>query len=200
MKKVYLHYSPEEEIPALPYIRKRKLVKYYTRETLAAVLAAAQLLDGEDLPSQTPFYYASADTENFDCFREVFEKFSAAGVRTFDAERYLAFAPPTSQFKIMRNMVPCFVSIENTYTHSYQYAFVSIENALTGDNNVIVDSASALLYAALTAPGAGPVIIGAGFLHADDSVEAGFALVRPDELAGHPLLGTAAPAIDIFKM
>ena len=185
MKKVYLHYSPEEEIPALPYIRKRKLVKYYTRETLAAGLAAAQLLDGEALPSQTPFYYASADTENFDCFREVFEKLSAAGVRTFDAERYLAFAPPTSQFKIMRNMVPC---------------FVSIENALTGDNNVIVDSASALLYAALTAPGAGPVIIGAGFLHADDSVEAGFALVRPDELAGHPLLGTAAPAIDIFKM
>ena len=184
MKTVYLHYSPEEEIPAGPRIRKRKLVKYYTRETLAAVLAAAQLLDGEEIPSQTPFYYASADVENFDCFREVFEKFSAAGIRSFDAERYLAFAPPTAQFKIMRNMVPC---------------FVSLEHALTGDNNVIVDSASALLYAALTAPTDGRVLIGAGFLHADDSVEAGFALVHPDELAGHPLLGTDAPAIDIFK-
>ena len=184
MKSVYLHFSPEEEIPAGPCIRRRKLVKYYTRETLAAVLAAATLLDGVDIPPQTPFYYASADVENFDCFREVFDKIQAAGMRSFDAERYLAFAPPTSQFKIMRNMVPC---------------FVSIEHGLTGDNNVIVDSASALLYASLTAPSDGPVLIGAGYLHADDSVEAGFALVHPDELAGHPLLGTAAPAIDIFK-
>lgn len=184
MKTVYLHYSPEEEIPAGPCIRRRKLVKYYTRETLAAVLAASTLLDGEDIPAQTPFYYASADVENFGCFREAFEKISAAGMDTFDAARYLAFAPPTAQFKIMRNMIPC---------------FVSIEHGLTGDNNVLVDSASALLYAALTAPTDGPVLIGAGFLHADDAVEAGFALVRPDELAGHPLLGTAAPAIDIFK-
>ena len=184
MKSVYLHYSPEEEIPAGPRIRKRKLVKYYTRETLAAVLAAAQLLDGEDVPAQTPFYYASADVENFDCFREVFDKLTAAGIHHFDAVSYLAFTPPTAQFKIMRNMVPC---------------FVSIENALTGDNNVIVDSASALLYAALTAPTEGRVLIGAGFLHADDSVEVGFALAEPGELAGHPLLGTDAPAIDIFK-
>ncbi|NLZ20168.1 MAG: hypothetical protein GXY24_07925 [Bacteroidales bacterium] len=184
MKTVYLRYSSEEEIPAGPCIRKRKLVKYYTRETLAAVLAAATLLDGESIPAQTPFYYASADVENFDCFREVFEKFSGAGIRGFDAERYLAFAPPTSQFKIMRNMVPC---------------FVSIENALTGDNNVIVDSASALLYAALTAPSPGRVLLGAGFLHADDSVEVGFALAEPGEFAGHPLLGTDAPAIEIFK-
>ena len=36
MKAQYLHFSPDEEIPALPCIRKRKLVKYYTRETLAA--------------------------------------------------------------------------------------------------------------------------------------------------------------------
>ena len=184
MKTVYLHYSPEEEIPAGPCIRRRKLVKYYPREPLAAVLAASTLLDGEDIPAQTPFYYASADVENFGCFREAFEKISAAGMDTFDAERYLTFMPPTSQFKGMRNMVPF---------------FVSLENALTGDNNVIVDSASALLYAALTAPTEGRVLIGAGFLHADDSVEIGFALAHPTEFAGHPLLGTDATAIDIFK-
>ena len=74
MKTVYLHFPPDGQIPALPCIRKRKLVKYYTRETLAAVLAVSQLLDGEPLPASTPFYYASADCENFVCFREVFEK------------------------------------------------------------------------------------------------------------------------------
>ncbi len=184
MKAVYLHYSPDEQIPALPYIHKRKLVKYYTRETLAAVLAAARLLDGEDIPAQTPFYYASADTENFEFFREVVEKFKTNDVRSFNAKQYLSFVPPTAQFKIMRNMVPC---------------FVSIENGLTGDNNVIVDSASALLYAALTAPGDGPVLLGAGFLHADDSVEVGFALADPEEFSAHPLLGTGAPAIAIFR-
>ncbi|MCR4860982.1 MAG: hypothetical protein K5910_10015 [Bacteroidales bacterium] len=184
MKSVYLHYSPKEEIPARPCIRKRKLVKYYTRETSAAVLAVNRLLDGKSLPSATPFYYASADSENFECFREVFVKLNAAGIRKFDAARYLSYAPPTAQFKIMRNMVPC---------------FISIEQGLTGDNNVIVDSASALLYAGLTAPGAGPVLLGAGYLHADDSVEVGFCLANPEEFANHPLLGTDAAAIEIFK-
>jgi len=184
MKTVYLHYSPEESIPALPCIHKRKLVKYYTRETLAAILAVTQLKDGGELPANIPFYYASADTENFECFREVFVKLEEAGVHQFDAARYISFAPPTAQFKIMRNMVSC---------------FVSIENGLNGDNNVFVDSASALLYAALTAPGDGQVLIGAGYLHNDESVEVGFALGRPEEFAGHPLLGSDARAIQIFR-
>lgn len=184
MKTVYLHYSPEEAIPALPCIRKRKLVKYYTRETLAAVLAVSRLREEDDLPADTPFYYASADTENFECFREVFVKLNEEGIHGFNAARYLSFAPPTAQFKMMRNMVSCFVSMEND---------------LTGDNNVFVDSASALLYAALTAPGSGPVLIGGGYLHNDDSVEVGFALGRPEEFAGHPLLGSDARAIQIFR-
>ena len=47
MKTQYLRFAPDEEIPALACIRKRKLVKYYTRETLAAVLAVSRLLDGQ---------------------------------------------------------------------------------------------------------------------------------------------------------
>jgi hypothetical protein len=184
MKTQYLRFAPDEEIPALACIRKRKLVKYYTRETLAAVLAVSRLLDGQPADTRTPFYYASADTENFACFRDVFERMTGDGSRRFDAARYLACSPPTAQFKVMRNMVPC---------------FVSIEQGLTGDNNVIVDSASALLYAALTAPGPGPVLIGAGYLHADDSVEVGFALADPASFENHPLLGTDAPAIAIFR-
>ena len=53
MKTVYLHFPPDGQIPALPCIRKRKLVKYYTRETLAAVLAVSQLLEGEPLSAST---------------------------------------------------------------------------------------------------------------------------------------------------
>ena len=184
MKTIYRHYASDEPIPVLPRLRKKKLFKYYTREAMAAVLAAAELLDGEDVPGTIPFYYASADNEQFDCFREVFDKFSEAGIHLFDAAHYLTWTPPTSQFKIMRNMVSC---------------FISIEQGLTGDNNVIVDSASALLYAALTAPGGDRVLIGAGYLHADDSVEVGFALADPAEFTAHPLLGTDAPAIEIFR-
>ena len=62
MKAQYLRFAPDEEIPALACIRKRKLVKYYTRETLAAVLAVSRLLDGQPADTRTPFYYASADT------------------------------------------------------------------------------------------------------------------------------------------
>jgi hypothetical protein len=182
MTVVYHSYAAAEEIPVLPCVRKRKLFKYYNREAMAAVLAAAEILDGAQLPATTPFYYASAETETIPCFEEIFRKYPVRD--RFDVAGYLAAAAPQSQFKMMRNMVPC---------------FVSIENGLTGDNNVIIDSASALLYAAITAPGDGPVLLGAGYLHADSSVEAGFALARPDEFLGHPLLGTDAPAIAIFR-
>lgn len=182
MKRVYHRYAPGEEIPVLPCVHRRKLFKYYNREAMAAVLTASELLSGAGLPSSTPFYYSSAETELIPCFDEIFQKYGEWDV--FDAVRYTAAASPQSQFKMMRNMVPC---------------FVSVENGLTGDNNVIIDSASALLYAALTAPGDGPVLIGAGHLHADGSVECGFALVRPEELSGHPLLGSGETAITFFR-
>ena len=184
MTSLYRSYSPGEDIPVAPRLKKRKLLKYYSREAMAAVLTAGELLEEKVLPPRLPFYYASAYVENLNILDEVFEKLNAYPDHIFAAQRFLLATPPTVNFKMMRNMVPCFVSIENN---------------LTGDNNFIVDSASALLYAALTAPGDGPVLIGAGYLHADDSVEAGFALVNPSELAGHPLLGSDAPAIELFR-
>jgi len=182
MKVIYHQYAPGEVIPVQPRLHRRKLFKYYNEEAMASVLSAAELFDEAEIPASTPFYYASAETEAIPCFREVFEKYGAP--ESFDAPRFLASFAPQNIFKMMRNMVPC---------------FVSIEHGLTGDNAVIIDSASALLYAALTAPGDGPVLIGAGSLHADKSVEAGFALVRPEELTRHPLLGTDAPAIQFFR-
>lgn len=184
MTSLYRSYSPGEDIPVAGRLKKRKLLKYYSREAMAAVLTASELLEGKALPPRLPFYYASAYVENLRFLEEVFEKLNAYPDHVFDAQRFLLATPPPVNFKMMRNMVPCFVSIENN---------------LTGDNNFIVDSASALLFAALTAPGDGPVLIGAGYLHADDSVETGFALVNPSELAGHPLLGSDAPAIELFR-
>lgn len=184
MTSLYRHFSPEDAIPVAPRLKNRKLLKYFTREAMAAVLTAGELLEGKALPQRLPFYYASAYLENLNVMEDVFAKLNASPDHVFDAGRFLLATPPTVHFKMMRNMVPCFVSIENN---------------LTGDNNFIVDSASALLYAALTAPGDGPVLIGAGYLHADDSVEAGFALVQASDLAGHPLLMSDAPAIEIFR-
>lgn len=184
MTSIYRSYSATETIPVAPRLKKRKLLKYYSREAMAAVLASIDFLEGKSLPPRIPFYYASAYVENMYCLDEVFKRLDVYQDHVFDAGRFLLSTPPPVNFKMMRNMVPCFVSMENN---------------LTGDNNLIVDSASALLYAALTAPGEGPVLMGAGYLHADDSVETGFALVQPSFLAGHPLLGTDAPAIEIFR-
>ena len=184
MTSLYRSYSPEEPIPVAQRLKKRKLLKYYSREAMAAVLTAGELLEGKDLPPRLPFYYATSYVENLEFLKEVFDKLDTYPDHVFDAQRFLSSTPPPVNFRMMRNMVPC---------------FISIENKLIGDNNFIVDSASALLYAALTAPGDGPVLMGAGYLHADDSVEAGFALASPSELAGHPLLGSDAPAIEIFR-
>lgn len=184
MISIYRCFQPGEEIPVAQRLHKRKLLKYYSREAMAAVLAASELLEKAEAPVGIPFYYASAYVENLSFLEEVFSKLDAFPDHVFDAQRFLLATPPPVNFKMMRNMVPCFISVENN---------------LTGDNNFIVDSASALLYAALTAPGEGPVLMGAGYLHADDTVEAGFALVQPAELAHHPLLGSDAPAIELFR-
>ena len=184
MTSIYRSYQAGEEIPVAPRLHKRKLLKYYSREAMAAVLTASEFLEGKALPPRIPFYYASAYVENLSFLEEVFSRLDAYPDHVFTAERFLLTTPPPVNFKMMRNMVPC---------------FISIENQLTGDSNFIVDSASALLYAALTAPGDGPVLMGAGYMHADGAAEAGFALVQPAELAHHPLLGTDVPALELFR-
>lgn len=184
MTSIYRRYEPGEEIPIAARLHKRKLLKYYSREAMAAVPLAGELQEKTPIDPGIPFYYASSHIENLSIMEDVFAKLDAYPDHVFDAQRFLLATPPTVNFKMMRNMVPC---------------FISMENHLTGDNNVIVDSASALLYAALTAPGDGPVLIGTGVLHGDDSVEAGFALVHPAELENHPLLGSDAPAIVLFR-
>ena len=58
MKICFVSYTADETIPVAKYLRNRKLRKYFSRETSVAVVCAAQLLEGESLPPNTPFYYA----------------------------------------------------------------------------------------------------------------------------------------------
>lgn len=185
MKQLYQSFLPGEEIPVLPLLKKRKLFKYYTRETMAAVLTAGRLLQEAGTPPDLPFYYASAEMEDETEFRAFFQRFKAGEpIPEFSPQRYYTAASPLFLFKMMRNMVPC---------------FVSIENGLVGDNNVLLDSAEGLLLAGMTAP-ARLVLLGAGYLHADGTVETGFALMSPDECAAR--LSRIHPddrAIELFR-
>lgn len=182
MEFIYRAFDVDEAIPVASVLSRRKLLKYFNRETMASVLTASEFLKDKNLPSDTPFYYASAEMENLDGLKALEPCLSG---NTFDVSKILPALSTLDSFKTMRNMVSC---------------FVAIENGLKGDNNNIVDSASALLYCAVTAPTSGPVLIGAGRLHEDGRVECGFATGLPSEWEGHPLLGSEDCAVEIFRM
>jgi hypothetical protein len=187
MNAIYRIYLPGDEIPVYDHVKNRKLVKYYTRETMAAVVTLAQFLEGKTVPSDRPFFYSSGETETLDFYREICNRY--AGVKDkFSSKGFIDNIVPTisplQQFKMMRNSTFC---------------FLSIEHGLKGDNALFLASASGLLYSAILAETEGPVLIGAGKQHADGTVECGFAEVVPGELVKHPLLGSDDDALAIFK-
>ena len=187
MTVIYRKYCPGEEIPVYDFVKKRKLVKYYTRETMAAVVCAGTLLRDKNIESSTPFFYSTADTEMMDFYKQACEVFSDSN-KPFSSLEFIQTAVPSisplSHFKMMRNMVHCFISIEHD---------------LKGANAALLGSASGLLYSALLAETTGTVLIGAGKLHFDDTAEAGFALLTTSELTGHPMLDSREDAIAFFR-
>ena len=187
MNVLFRTYLPDEDIPVYEYVKNRKLVKYYTRETMAAVVLASQLLDGQTFPSDMPFFYSTSENEMLDFYRDICiqydsitDEFSSLGF----IENIVPRISPLQQFKMMRNTTSC---------------FVSIEKALKGDNAVLLSSASGLINLALFAETDGPVLIGAGKLHADGTVECGFALIQSNELANHPMQNSTDDAIILLK-
>jgi hypothetical protein len=187
MRVIHRVYLPNEDIPVYNFAKNRKLVKYYTRETMAAVVAVSQLFEGQSIPSDMPFYYSTGETEMLDFYQgiciqyaQIKDEFSSLGF----IENIVPTISPLQQFKMMRNTTSC---------------FVSIENGLKGDNAVLLSSASGLLYLATLAETEGPVLIGAGKLYADGTVECGFAEVMPCEIACHPMLNSLDDAIDLFR-
>lgn len=187
MRVIHCSYLPDEDIPIYDYVKNRKLVKYYTRETMAAVIAVSQLFEGHPIPSDMPFFYSTGETEMLDfyqniCYQysQISEEFSSLGF----IENIVPMISPIQQFKMMRNTTSC---------------FVSIEYGLKGDNALLLSSASGLLYMAMLAETEGPVLIGSGKLYADGTVECGFAEVLPLEIENHPMLNSNDDAIALFK-
>jgi len=187
MKSIHRIYLPDEDIPIYDYVKNRKLVKYYTRETMAAVVTVSHLFGGQPLPSDMPFFYSTGETEMLDFYRnicsqysQISDEFSSLGF----IENIVPMISPIQQFKMMRNTTSC---------------FLSIEYGLKGDNALLLSSASGLLYSAILAETKGPVLIGSGKLYADGTVECGFAEVTPLEIENHPMLNSTDDAIALFK-
>ena len=78
-------------------------------------------------------------------------------------------------------------------------SFVSITFGLKGDNAVLYSAAGSLLLPALSAPGDGQVLIGAGKTRRDGSAAAGFALIGREEIASSPWLGSHEEAVEMFR-
>lgn len=188
MKVVFESFSLNEEIPALDYLKKRKLVKYFNRETSAGIVCVAKLLEGGALPTNTPFYYGKAHTayEDFDVEKLVEASRDEAGrfSQEYFVTRGMSGVSPLTQFKLLYNMPLCFISQEHN---------------LTGDNAVIYTSAHGLIIQAIHAPGNLPVLLGAGKVHRDGRVESGFTLALKEEIEKAPLPGDADEAIEIFR-
>jgi hypothetical protein len=187
MKCHFVSFDHDEKVPVDRYLNNRKLRKYFNRETAAAVLCAAQLLQDRPLPANTPFYYAAGlmTYEEYGLTDMLSQSQDQNG--HLSAQRFIDVGinsmSPLTSFKFLPNMA---------------LAFISIEQKLTGDNAVVYVAADSLLAYARLAPTAGVVLIGAGQAQQDGSVRAGFAIATRDELAE---LKTEAsqPAISLLQ-
>ncbi len=188
MTAVFVSFRGDEEVPVLPFLKNRKLVKYLNRETMAAIVAVGRLSGSVPLPPDIPFYYATGMLEYEDYgLREIVAASGDAAGR-FSPRRFveegIRAVSPLNQFKVLQNM---------------PLSFASINFGLKGDNAVIYSSAGALLRQALCAPGDGPVLIGAGKAHRDGRVESGAAVVPRERIAASPWTESGAEAIEIFR-
>ncbi len=188
MKAVFVAFRGGEEIPVLPFLKNRKLVKYLNRETMAAIVAVGTLAESVPLPPEIPFYYATGMLEYEDYgLRDIVAASTDAAGR-FSARRFvedgIRAVSPLNQFKVLQNM---------------PLSFASINFGLTGDNAVVYSSAGALLRQAQCAPGDGPVLIGAGKAYRDGRVECGAAVVPRELIEASPWAQSEAEGIEVFR-
>ncbi len=189
MKVIYKKYAAGQDIPVFDYVTKRKLTKYHTRETMAAMVAMGELYRDQKPPSDTPFFYSTGELEYLDYYRVLSMSFTDEERNTpfsgsFVVEKAMPRMSPIDQFKIMRNMSQC---------------LISMEYGLKGDNALFLDSLQGLLLAAKISRHDGPVLIGAGKLYADGSTECGFAEIMPDDLDNLPLVSPDEDPLVFFK-
>lgn len=188
MKLIFESYAADEPVPVADFVRNRKLIKYFNRETAAAIVAARRLLEGACVAPDVPFYYETGVMEFETLGLEAIAAGSVDAEGRFDQQRFVELGtkavPPLTQFKALYNM---------------PLSFVAIENALVGDSAVVYASARALLDQALMAPGDAEVLLGCGKVHADGRVEAAFALASRDEIALQAQRPWDGEAISMFR-
>ena len=63
MKVVFESYQFTDEIPVFEYLKNRKLNKYFSRETAAAIVTCGKLLKGQEIDPEIPVYYATGVVE-----------------------------------------------------------------------------------------------------------------------------------------
>jgi hypothetical protein len=188
MKAAFFTFAREETIPVFDHLKDRKLAKYFSRETAAAIVCLGRLLKEVEIPSGIPVYYATGITEYEDYGLPGIVRNSTDSTGRFSPELFIrkgfAEVPPITQFKLLCNMPLCFISLN--------YGF-------TGDNAVIYSAASALLCQALSAPVESPILLGAGKSRADGGVESGFAIASKDEISSSQFLSSSVEAVEIFR-
>lgn len=188
MKVVFNSYKYNETIPVIDYLKKRKLAKYFNRETAAAIVSMKKLLNGSDIDPETPFYYATGIVQHeeygLDKVVELCKDKNGKFSQKLFVEKAMFGVSPLTQFKVLYNMPLCFVAIEYN---------------LKGDNAVIYSSATGLLVQALNAPCEAPILLGAGKIHKDGQVESGFALVSKKEISNSYFLLDSKEAIELFR-
>ena len=192
MKIVFDAYGSAEPIPVQRFVKNRKLVKYFNRETAGALVAVGKLFAGRVPGTATPFYYETGVMEYESIGLEAIAAGSVDASGRFDPERFvnvgIKAVPPLTQFKALCNM---------------PLSFVAIEYGLCGDNAVVYASARGLMQQALCAPDFPEILLGCGKVHSDASVESAFALLPATEIEAASRLLDAidhdAEAIELFR-
>lgn len=186
MKVSFRHFAPGEKIPVEGFLKERKLAKYFSRETAAAVVCVGELLAGARPAPDTPAYYGMGVVEHESFGLDCIAAASAGQDGRFSQARFVEegfmSVPPLNQFKVLYNMPLC---------------FVSIVFGLKGDNAAMYSSASGLLAQAILAPSF-PVLIGAGKSHQDGSVSAAFSLADKADLEALVPEAAGKEAIELF--
>jgi len=188
MKFVFCQFEKNQTIPVTDYVSNKKLVKYYNRETQAAMVCVGMLLKDIKLNPDTPIFYGVGVVDNEEFELDKIANASADANRKFNnqlfIEKGMPSISPLTQFKVLYNMTLC---------------FISIEYGLKGDNAAIYSSAGGLLTNALYSGVENEMLVGAGKIYDTGKVETGFALLTVKEIESIPYLTSNEPAIEIFK-
>lgn len=188
MKVVFKSYPIQESISVYDIVKNKKLCKYFSRETEAAMMCMHELLNESPIDPLTPFYYSYCMVEYENYGLSEVAKLSLDESHQFTHKNFvhkgMSSISPSTQFKILYNMT---------------LSFVCIEHNLKGENAVVYSSADGLIQQLKYCPLVNlPILLGAGRVYEDGKVESGFALLdNISDILSLPK--TNQESIDLFR-